>query len=113
MPDDKQNSEVRIEGHPSPEAIKAPSLYANMLRVVTDPLGMTTLYFFAMPADFLEVPEIREQLERAGDDNVAGVHVVRAELPATAKIVVPRALLPSLLDTLRNHIAGTTEVHHG
>jgi len=103
--EEKQGIDIRIEAQPNAEAVLMPAPYVNLLRASSDPIGMTTLYFFAMPTDVEKVPGLADRIQRLAAEKRPGPHAVVAELPAVAKVAMPVQTLVEFVKSLQEHLA--------
>jgi hypothetical protein len=86
---------------PTPEAVQQPGVPCNEARLVVSG-DVLTLYFFQVPHDLMDVPEIAEQMEALQLGNRKDPVDVR--LQPTAKLMLDRAFGRRLLDLLQRHL---------
>jgi hypothetical protein len=113
MPDEFKDLPIAAEIVPAPQAIMEPARFANAARVVHDQHGFT-LYFFVAPADLTELPESKQQIEeqlkkhRAEDRKERPELKLTAEAMPVAKLMLPAAVMPALLQALATNFATWT-----
>lgn len=103
--------EVKVDVKPTSGAALAPAAYANSIQVATDSMGMATIYFFTLPPDISNVPGASEQIEAWTKSDQSGAPVLKVELPASAKVVVPQGVLQTLVEVLGRRYSGGGDAH--
>jgi hypothetical protein len=82
---------TQIEVIASDASLRVPAAYANYARVGWNPEGFV-LYFFQIPPDVGEFPEIKEQLNTTNPPAK-----IQVPLHPVAKVLVPPSLMQAIL----------------
>jgi len=104
-PGPESGSPIRTRVQPTESGQAKPTLAANVVSIAREAGGFT-LVFYSIPADVLDTPSVKEQIEAQKANPPGGVIDVAIQSEPAAKLFVPITTAAGLAQLLSENLRG-------